>query len=59
MRSSLTVSLCTLTWCQMLTPALISTMGLVYPFLLQSKGKQSSFSSGWTTAWSVSLRLHQ
>ena len=44
--SSLTVSLCTLTWCQTLRPALISTMGFVYPFLLQSNEEQSSFSPG-------------
>ena len=55
--SSLAVSLCTLTWCQTFRPALISIMGFVYPFLLQSNEEQSSFSPGCTTAWSVTVFL--
>ncbi len=55
--SSLAVSLCTLTWCQTFRPALISIMGFVYPFLLQSNEEQSSFSPGCTTALSVTVFL--
>ena len=55
--SSLAVSLCTLTWCQRFRPALISTMGFVYPFLLQSNDEQSSFSPGCTSAFSVTAFL--